>query len=274
MTRQGYLSRLKRVKGYIAAGDIYQVNLSQRLSLEWSGDPFSLYSRLISITPAPFSSFMDFGPYQIISNSPERFLKVSGKQIETCPIKGTKARGKTDEEDRRIQESLRRDKKELAEHIMIIDLERNDLGKICETGSVTVEDAMRIETLPHLHHMVSTVKGRLRDEVTLSECLRACFPGGSITGAPKVRAMEIIDEVEPTPRGVYTGAIGYIDLSGNMDMAMAIRTAITTENRLQINVGGGIVADSIPEREYDETILKADSFLHLLTGDSVYRKEA
>ncbi|MCP3676972.1 MAG: aminodeoxychorismate synthase component I [Deltaproteobacteria bacterium] len=274
MTRQEYLSRLKRVKEYIAAGDIYQVNLSQRLSLEWSGDPFSLYSRLISITPAPFSSFMDFGPYQIISNSPERFLKVSGKQIETCPIKGTKARGKTDEEDRRMRESLRRDKKELAEHIMIIDLERNDLGKICETGSVTVEEAMRIETLPHLHHMVSTVKGRLRDEVTLSECLMACFPGGSITGAPKVRAMEIIDEIEPTPRGVYTGAIGYIDLSGNMDMAMAIRTAITTENRLQINVGGGIVADSVPEREYDETILKADSFLHLLTGDSVYRKEA
>jgi len=273
MTRKEYLSRLKRVKGYIAAGDIYQVNLSQRLALEWSGDPFSLYSTLISNSPASFSSFMDCGPYQIISNSPERFLKINGREIETCPIKGTKARGASGDEDRAIHESLREDRKELAEHIMIIDLERNDLGRICETGSVTVEEAMRIETLPHLHHMISTVKGRLRDGVTLSECLRACFPGGSITGAPKVRAMEIIDEVEPTPRGVYTGAIGYIDLSGDMDMAMAIRTAITTGNRLYINVGGGIVADSIPEREYDETLLKADAFLHLLTGKSVDSKE-
>ncbi|MFQ5328653.1 MAG: aminodeoxychorismate synthase component I [Thermodesulfobacteriota bacterium] len=269
MSRKEYLARFEKVKGYISAGDIYQVNLSQRLSLEWRGDPFSLYSMLISNDPAAFSSFMDCGPYQIISNSPERFLKVSGREIETCPIKGTKARGVGEDEDRAIQESLREDRKELAEHIMIIDLERNDLGRICETGSVTVEEAMRIETLPHLHHMVSTVKGRLRKGVTAAECLRVSFPGGSITGAPKVRAMEIIDEVEPTPRGIYTGAIGYIDLSGNMDMAMAIRTAITTENRLYINVGGGIVADSVPEREYDETLLKADAFLRLLTGNRV-----
>ena len=274
MTRDDYFALLERVQEYIAAGDIYQVNIAQRLSWERRGDPFALYRRLVSHDQAPFSSYMELDGYQVISNSPERFLKVRGDKIETCPIKGTRPRGRTAGEDGRLRKLLRHNPKEVAEHIMIIDLERSDLGRICATGTVAVKELMEVATLPHLHHMVSTVTGRLKEKTTLSDILKATFPGGSITGAPKIRAMEIIDELEPTPRGIYTGAIGHIDLSGDMDLAMAIRTAITTAGKLYINVGGGIVADSDTAAEYDETLLKADSFLRTLTASSLSRASA
>ncbi len=266
-TRGEYMAAVMKAKEYIAAGDIYQINLSQRLSVPLRGDAFALYSSLIDASPAPFSSFMDFGEFQIISNSPERLLKVSGGYAETSPIKGTRPRGETPEKDRMLIEELKRNSKERAEHVMIVDLVRNDLGRISLPGSVEVTDFETIETFPNLHHMVSTVRGRLKPGVDAVSALRAVFPGGSVTGAPKIKAMEIIDELEPVPRSVYTGGIGWIDFSGEMDIAMAIRTALFKGGYIYLNVGGGIVADSVPEDEYDETILKAQSFLEVMGID-------
>jgi para-aminobenzoate synthetase component 1 len=269
MTREEYIEIIRKAHEYIAAGDIYQVNISQRLSMEWDGDPFSIYLKLLSSSPAPFSAFMDLGSFQVVCNSPERFLGINGRYIETCPIKGTRPRGTATEEDLLLKDALRNDQKELAEHIMIVDLERNDLGRICEIGTISVKELMSIKTFPNLHHMVSTVRGRLKNDIKPADSIKACFPGGSVTGAPKIRAMEIIDELEPTPRGIYTGALGYIDLSGDMDLAITIRTAIFKDNRLFLHVGGGIVSDSKAASEYDETLLKADSFLKTLITDSM-----
>ncbi|MEE9591647.1 MAG: aminodeoxychorismate synthase component I, partial [Thermodesulfobacteriota bacterium] len=270
MTKAEYMEIIRKVHEYIAAGDIYQANISQRLSMECDGDPFSIYQKLLSRSPAHFSAFMDLGSFQVICNSPERFLGINDGYIETSPIKGTRPRSTIEEKDLHLIDGLRNDQKELAEHIMIVDLERNDLGRICDIGTISVKELMSIETLPNLHHMVSTVRGRLKDGIKPADCIKACFPGGSVTGAPKIRAMEIIDELEPTPRGIYTGALGYIDLSGNMDLAITIRTAILKDRRLFLHVGGGIVSDSKVESEYDETLLKADSFLKTLITDGIY----
>ena len=191
-------------------------------------------------------------------------LKVNNGIAETSPIKGTRPRGKTPKTDKALMRELRTSTKELAEHIMIVDLERNDLGKICEFGSVKAQTLQKIYTYPTLHHMVSTIKGKLRDKMDSVDCIRSLFPGGSVTGAPKIRAMEIIEELEPTPRGIYTGAIGYIDFCGNIDLSMVIRTAILKDKKLYLHVGGGIVADSNPDEEYEETMLKAKAFFEAM----------
>ena len=263
-TRDEYISAVARAKEFIAAGDIYQINLSQRLTIDWQGDPFALYLSLVERYPALYCSFLDYGGFQIISNSPENLLRVSGGVAETSPIKGTRSRGKTPEEDRALIEELKASRKEMAEHVMIVDLERNDLGKISVPGSVEVSSFAKIETYPHLHHMVSTVRGRLKKGISAPAALRQIFPGGSITGAPKIRAMEIIDALECHSRSIYTGGIGWFGFDGSADVAMAIRTAVYKDGELNLSVGGGIVADSEPEDEYRETLLKARDFLEVL----------
>ncbi len=268
-TRDEYIEAVKKVKDYIAAGDIYQINISQRFIVPYEGDPFGLYLNLDS---APFSSFLDLGDFQIISNSPERLLKVEADFAEISPIKGTRSRGATPEEDRRMREELKRSVKERAEHVMIVDLVRNDLGRVCLPGTVEVTSFEAVKTFPGLHHMVSTVRGRLGGDIDGPACLKSIFPGGSVTGAPKIRAMEIIDEIEPTPRSVYTGAIGWIGFDGRMDMSMAIRTAVCMDGKIHLHAGGGIVADSDPGDEYEETLLKARGFLDLLLSHGAAKR--
>ena len=259
-TKTGYIDAIKIIQGYIASGDIYQANLSQRFIVNYKGNPAALYNTLRKINPTPFGAFLNYGDFQIISNSPERLLKIKDNIAETSPIKGTRPRGKDITGDKYLIRDLKNSKKEKAEHIMIVDLERNDLGMFCEYGSVKVKSLKKICAYPTLHHMVSTVTGKVKNGMSPVDCLRLFFPGGSVTGAPKIRAMEIIEEMEPTPRGIYTGGIGWIDFCGNMDMSMAIRTAVLKNGHLYLNVGGGIVADSKPEEEYQETILKAKAF--------------
>ena len=264
LTMEEYVGKVKRAVDYIGEGDIYQINIAQRITVDWDGDPLALYLALREESPARFGSYMDCGGFQIISNSPERLLRIDGGVARTEPIKGTRPRGKTTNEDRRMIEELKGSAKECAEHVMIVDLERNDLGLFSEPGSVSVESFERIESLKGLHHMVSTIRGELTGGIDAPEALRRIFPGGSITGAPKVRAIEIIEELEGTPRGVYTGALGWFDLGGDADVSITIRTAVTSDERLYLGVGSGIVADSVPEDEYRETLLKAGDFLNIL----------
>ncbi len=268
-TRTEHITAIERALGYIGAGDIYQINLSHRLTLPLTEEPFALFKKLTDRSPAPFASYFDAGGFQILSNSPERLLSVTGNRAKVEPIKGTRPRGKSAEEDRRLIEELRESTKEKAEHVMIVDLERNDLGRVSIPGGVTVTEFERVVTLPGLHHMVSTVEAELRNGIDSLGVLRATFPGGSITGAPKVRAMEIIDELENGPRSIYTGGIGWIDFSGDLDIAMAIRTAVSQNGKLHLSVGGGIVADSDPGAEYEETILKAKDFIDLTLGQRI-----
>ncbi len=263
-SRDEYIAAVVKAKKYIAAGDIYQINLSQRLTIGWHGDPLAMYLSLVERYPALYCSFLDYGEFQIISNSPENLLRVADGVAETSPIKGTRGRGKSRDEDLALIDELKASAKEMAEHVMIVDLERNDLGKISIPGSVEVASFAGIETYPHLHHMVSTIRGRLRHGISAPEALRQIFPGGSITGAPKIRAMEIIDELERHSRSIYTGGIGWFGADGSADVAMAIRTAVHRDGRIYLNVGGGIVADSVPEDEYTETLLKARDFLEVL----------
>ena len=264
MTKDAYLRMVGRAKEYIAAGDIYQINLSQRLSIPIKGDAFALFQRLQESHPGPFASFMDFNNFQIISNTPERLLRLTNGLLETEPIKGTRPRGKDLSHDILMIEELKSSLKERAEHVMIVDLERSDLGRVSVPGSVEVTAFEAIHTYEHLHHMVTTIRSRLKPGTSPAQALKACFPGGSVTGAPKFRAMEIIDELEPCSRGIYTGSIGWMDFNGNLDFSMAIRTAIIKDGMLHLHVGGGIVADSVPQEEYDETMLKAQDFLRSL----------
>lgn len=263
-TKEDYIKAVRKAKEYIAAGDIYQVNLSQRFSTEIDISPYDLYLKLRKASPAPFSAYLDFGKAAVLSSSPERFLKVDGGYIETRPIKGTRPRGKTSEEDEMLKKELEFSDKDRAEHIMIVDLERNDLGRVCKYGTVMVEENMTVESFAQVHHMVSTVTGELKEGVSLIDIIKATFPGGSITGAPKVRAMEIIEELEPTKRGVYTGSIGYIGFNGKMDLNIAIRTMLVKDEKVHFSVGGGIVADSDPEAEYQETLDKAKGMMEAL----------
>ncbi|MFH0862126.1 MAG: aminodeoxychorismate synthase component I [Candidatus Altiarchaeota archaeon] len=272
-TKEGYEAAVRRVKDYIREGDAYQVNLSQRFVAEADLDGWSLYKSLRSINPAPFAAYLGFGDTAVISSSPERFLRVGEGVIETRPIKGTRPRGIDEAEDGRLGRELLASVKDGAEHVMIVDLERNDLGKVCEYGSVEVTEFEALESYNTVHHLVSTVRGRLRDGVGLVDCVRACFPGGSITGAPKVRAIEIIDELEPVRRGIYTGSIGYLGYDGDMDLNIVIRTVVYRQGRAFFNVGGGIVADSDPKGEYDETIDKARALLQSL-GSQEYGMKA
>lgn len=270
-TRMAYEKTVARVIAYIEAGDIFQANLSQRFEglLATGDDPYSLYLRLRDISPAPFASYFNFGGGVIVSSSPERFLACRDHRVETRPIKGTRPRGATIAEDQRLAAELRASEKDRAENIMIVDLLRNDLSRVCADHTVHASRLCDLESYASVHHLVSVVHGTLRDDKTTVDLLAACFPGGSITGAPKLRAMEIIAELEPTTRGPYCGAMGYIGFDGSMDTAIAIRTMVVKQGRVTFQAGGGIVADSDPASEYLETLDKARAMRKALTGESV-----
>ena len=259
-TRNQFLATIRRALDYIHAGDIYQVNLSQRLTAPWASGGWEFHCALNAASPAPFSAFIDAGDFQIASSSPERFLRLSGQHVQTRPIKGTRPRDANPQRDAQLAHELQSSGKERAELVMITDLLRNDLGRVCEFGSVAVPELMRLEQFPQVQHLVSTVEGRLRPELSHLRALRECFPGGSITGAPKFRAMEIIDELEPVTRGPYTGSIGYLGFNRESQFNIAIRTAIVREGQVWFQTGAGIVADSDPEMEYEETLAKARGF--------------
>lgn len=261
-TRTGYEAAVRAVHEAIAAGDIYQVNITQRFAADFEGNPYALFEHLLARSPAPGGAFLDTGKRQILSASPELFLRIEGREILTQPIKGTRPRDRDPQRDGRLAYELITDPKEIAELIMITDLERNDLGQVCEYGSVTVPDLLRPEKFAQVHHLVSTVTGRLRPEIGPLDALRACFPGGSITGAPKRTAMQLIERLEPEPRGLYTGAIGYFAFNGDAAFSIAIRTLVRDGGELHYHVGAGITADSDPAREYDETMQKGTGLRH------------
>lgn len=257
-----FRSGVDAIRAWIGAGDVYQVNLSRGLESApvTARQARLLYAGLCRESGAPFGALIDTGPLQVVSNSPERFLRVERGEVETCPIKGTRPRGRTPDEDRALAEALRASAKDRAEHVMIVDLERNDLGRVCATGSVCVPRLAELRSFATVHHLVSSVRGRLRDPLALEALIAATFPGGSITGAPKLRAMQIIDSLEMGERGVYTGAIGRFDAAGGVDLSIAIRTAVVGAERMSLRVGSGIVADSDPELELAETRDKALAF--------------
>ena len=263
-TREGYYRAIERAKDLIARGDIYQVNLSQRLECSFDGDPFELYLELRKINPAPFAAYLNFDRFKIVSASPERFIRVNKRYIETRPIKGTRPRGLDNKEDSSLKEELLASAKDRAEHVMIVDLERNDIGRVCEYGSVSPTEFIILESYSTVHHLVSTVSGTLREGTDIADCLMNCFPGGSITGAPKVRAMEVIEELEPTKRGIYTGSIGYMDFCGDADLSIVIRTIVIKDKRAYFQIGGGIVTDSDPEKEYQETLDKGRALMEAI----------
>ncbi len=263
-TKASYLRTVDRIKEYIAAGDIYQVNLSQRFTCDLCMDSFELYKCLTKINPAPFGGFLNFGEESIISVSPERFLCLKDGVVRTRPMKGTRPRGKIKKEDERLKNDLLKSEKDKAELMMIVDLERNDIGRVCEYGSIYLESRRDIEKYSTVFQTTSTVRGRLSKGKDRIDLLKACFPGGSITGAPKIRAMEIIEELEPTRRGIYTGSLGYLSFSGEMDLNILIRTLVAKKNEIRFQVGGGIVADSDPESEYQETLDKAKALFSAL----------
>jgi para-aminobenzoate synthetase component 1 len=263
-TRDSYRAAILRAQQYIAAGDIYQVNLSQRFQCGVEASPTELYLALRESNPAPYGAYLDIGEAQILSTSPECFLNIRDRHVVTRPIKGTRPRGATVAEDARIAAELLASPKDNAELLMITDLERNDLGRVCEFGSVRVSELVRVETYATVHHLVSTVEGTLRGNISYVDCVRACFPGGSISGAPKIRAMQIIDELEPHARGVYTGAIGFLGYNARAHLNIAIRTVVYQSGRLTFHAGGGIVADSEADAEYDETFAKARGILNAI----------
>jgi aminodeoxychorismate synthase component I len=261
MRAEDFCALVRRAHEYIAAGDIYQVNLAHRFTAEWTGDPFALYERLRDVSPAPQAAFLQSGETAILSASPELFLRFSGRLARTRPIKGTRPRFRDPHADEKSAYDLITSPKEIAELVMITDLERNDLGQVCEWGSVCVRELIALERFEQVFHLVSTVEGQLRPDVTQAAAFRACFPGGSITGAPKKRAREIIAELEPEPRGLYTGALGWFGFNGESQFNIAIRTMLIESGRAHFHVGAGIVADSIPEREWEETLAKASGLL-------------
>ncbi len=262
--REEYLEAVRRVKSYIIAGDIYQANISQRFEAFVDTDTRELYGALRAAAPAPFGAYLGFPDFNVMSASPEQFLQLKDGVVETRPMKGTRRRGVTPEEDVRLMRELAVSEKDRAENIMIVDLLRNDLGRVCIPGSIRAPELFRVEQYPNVHQLVSSITGRLRSEHDAIDLLRACFPGGSVTGAPKIRAMEIIDEIEPVRRGVYCGAIGYIGFDGSMQLSIPIRTMVKKGMRVYLQVGGGIVADSQPESEYQETLDKARGGLKAL----------
>ncbi len=272
-TRDDYLHAVARTIDYIRAGDIFQANISQRFEARATLPAHAIYRRLRRANPAPFAAFIDLGDNcAVLSSSPEQFLKVTGRRVQTRPIKGTRPRTGDEVHDERMRTELLESAKDNAELAMIVDLERNDLGRVCSYDSIDVTDSCTLETYASVYHLVATVMGELHPDKDLADLLRATFPGGSITGAPKVRAMEIIDELEPTARSVYTGAIGYFDDLGRTDLNIAIRTMLLEGERLTFQVGGGIVADSVPELEYQETLDKARALMRAL-GVTKYEYE-
>ncbi|MCG6897040.1 MAG: aminodeoxychorismate synthase component I [Thiocapsa sp.] len=269
MTRAQYDAAIGRIQSYILAGDCYQVNLAQRFSAPVVGDPWSAYTRLRALNPAPFSAFLSTPFAQVLSSSPERFLALRAGRVETRPIKGTRPRGADPEADAGLAGELAESPKDRAENLMIVDLLRNDLGRVCRPGTIRVPSLFQVEPYATVHHLVSTVTGNLAAGEDASALLRACFPGGSVTGAPKIRAMQIIEELEPHRRGVYCGAIGYLGFDGDMDTSIAIRTLVSSGGTARFWAGGGIVHDSVAEAEYQETFDKAAALLRLLGGEAV-----
>ncbi len=255
-TREGFEQAVRQSREYIAAGDIMQVVLSQRLSTPYRARPVDVYRALRSLNPSPYMYFMDFGHSQVVGASPEILVRKEGEQVTVRPIAGTRPRGRDEAEDRALEADLLADPKEIAEHVMLIDLGRNDVGRVARTGQVTLTDNMIIERYSHVMHIVSQVVGSLKPGATAMDVLRATFPAGTVSGAPKVRAMEIIDELEPVKRGVYAGAVGYLNWWGDMDTAIAIRTAVIQDGTLHVQAGAGIVYDSVPEKEWEETMNK------------------
>ena len=259
--REKYDEAVLKIKKYILEGDAIQVVLAQRLKFEIQQDPFTIYRALRTINPSPYMYYLNFGDIQVVGSSPEVLVRLEDDQVEVRPIAGTRKRGQTETEDRELEEELLQDEKELAEHVMLVDLGRNDLGRVAEIHSVEVNERFTIERYSHVMHIVSNVRGRLKDGLDCFDVLTAAFPAGTVSGAPKIRAMEIIDEVEPTRRGIYAGAVGYIGFTGNMDTAIAIRTLVVKGNTAYLGVGGGIVADSVPEKEFEETMNKGKALL-------------
>lgn len=254
-------SAVERVKDYVLAGDVMQVVPSQRMSLPFSEPPINLYRALRNLNPSPYMYYLDLGDFYIVGSSPEILARVQDQEVTVKPMAGTRRRGRTEAEDLAMEQELKNDPKEIAEHLMLIDLGRNDVGRIAETGSVVLQDNMIIERYSHVMHIISSVTGRLKSGLSPMDVLRSTLPAGTLSGAPKVRAMEIIDELEPVKRGVYGGAVGYISWSGDMDTAIAIRTAVIKNQTLYIQAGAGIVADSVPELEWKETLNKARAML-------------
>ncbi len=268
ITKSQYVAAVKKAKKYIAEGDIYQANIAQKFEIEYADDPFRLYINLRKINPSPFGGFLNFKGFCIVSSSPERLVKLKNNILETRPIAGTRPRGKNEREDNALSAELLLDAKEKAEHLMLVDLERNDIGRICQYGSVEVTDFMFLEKYSHVSHIVSNIKGTLKQGISVKEIIQATFPGGTITGCPKIRCMEIINELEPSERGPYSGSFGYIGFDRQMDLNIIIRTIIIKNNKAYFHVGAGIVADSIPESEYQETLNKAAAMINALTADA------
>ncbi len=262
--KKDYLAAVEKAKEYIAAGDIFQVVLSQRFEVDLLTAPFEIYRALRIVNPSPYMYFLKMPDTSIVGSSPEMLVRVRDHQLEYRPIAGTLPRGASETEDQKNAEKLRNDEKERAEHIMLVDLGRNDLGRVSEYGTVRVEDLMFIERYSHVMHLVSSLRGELRDGLDRWDSLMACFPAGTVSGAPKVRAMEIIDELEPTKRGVYAGAVMYADFSNNLDSCIAIRTLVVRGNKGYVQAGGGIVADSVPENEYMETVNKSRALIRAI----------
>jgi para-aminobenzoate synthetase component 1 len=265
-TKENYLLAVQKAKEYIRRGDIYQVNLSQRFQTRTNLSGVEIYKRLRQISPSSFSAYLDAGDHQILSSSPERFLRLEGNTVTTRPMKGTRPRSNNRIQDASFRRALLNSAKDKAELVMIVDLERNDLGRVCNYDSVRVDTLRELEKYSTVFQTTATVSGRLHRNKDRIDLLRACFPGGSITGCPKIRAMEIIEELEPTRRSIYTGSLGYLSFSGGMDFNILIRTMLKKENKLYFGVGGGIVADSNPEAEYEETLVKARAMIESIEG--------
>jgi anthranilate synthase component 1 len=266
-SKEQFCKAVETAKEYIRAGDIFQVVPSQRFSIKLEDKPFNIYRKLRIINPSPYMFFIDMGDFQLVGSSPEILVRLEDRVATVRPIAGTRPRGSDELEDKRLEKELLADKKEIAEHVMLVDLGRNDLGRVCDYGSVQPAELMAIERYSHVMHIASEVRGTVLAEKTAIDVLNACFPAGTVTGAPKIRAMEIIDELEPERRGLYAGAIGYFDFAGNMDTCIAIRTMVLKDQMAYLQAGAGIVADSVPEVEYTETVNKAQAMMRACLAD-------
>nr|WP_106779885.1 anthranilate synthase component I [Lysinibacillus timonensis] len=262
--KEDFINMVEKAKEHIVRGDIFQVVLSQRFQANFKGNPFSLYRKLRTSNPSPYMFYLEFDDYTILGTSPESLVKVKDRYVTTNPIAGTKPRGKTKEEDQHIEQQLMQDEKEIAEHRMLVDLGRNDIGRVSKSGTVQVSKYMTVERYKFVMHIVSEVVGELKEDVHVLDVLTSCLPAGTVSGAPKIRAMQIINELENKKRGVYAGAIGYVSVNGNMDLALAIRTMVVKDNNAYVQAGAGIVYDSVAESEYQETLNKAKALLEVV----------